>query len=176
MGNLILISASVTLTQTAPPATLRERVVWPKPGKTILNPAKVKADVIVVKFREGTHVRERAGQLEADLRNLSQAEERLLQRADLPRQRLFQDLTQVNSLIAPNSKRSIRRLFTRQESELEADKYTSEARAGEELADLNLYYLIFVADAKVDETERLIDQLNALDSVEIAYAQPILRG
>src|SRR5215510_10675891 len=62
IGIPILIRASAAPTQTAPPATLRQRVVWPKPGKASLNPAKVKADVIVVKFREGTHVRERAGQ------------------------------------------------------------------------------------------------------------------
>src|SRR5437868_48877 len=174
IGIPILISATVALTQTAPPAALRQRVVWPKPGKTILNPAKDKADVIVVKFREGTHVRERATQLEADLTNLSESEERLLQRADLPRQRLFQDLAQVNSLIGLNSKRFVRRLFTRPENELDVDKRTGEARVGEELADLNLYYVILVADAKFHETERLIDQLNALDAIEIAYPQPVL--
>ena len=127
-----------------------------------------------MKFREGTHIRERAGQLEADLLNLSEAEELLLQRAALPRQRVFQELAQVDSLIGPNTKRFVRRLFTTPENELDADKRGSEARSGEELADLNLYYLILTGDAKTEETERLINQLNALDIVEIAYPQPLM--
>src|SRR5262249_26815552 len=100
IGIPLLISAGRALTQAAPPGTVRQRVVWPKPEKTILNPAKVQVGAIVVKFREGTHVRERAGQLEADLTNVSQAEDRLLQRTGLARQRLFQDLMEVNKLIA----------------------------------------------------------------------------
>jgi hypothetical protein len=174
----VLVRASAALTGTFSssglPVTLRQRVVWPKPVRTTLNPAKARADVIVVKFLEGTHVRERAGQLEADLRNLSDAEERLLERANLPRQRLFEDLARFNSLIGPGSKRFVRRLFTRPENELDADKRAGESRIGEELADLNLYYLILAGDAKVDETQRLIDQLNALDAVEMAYPQPVL--
>src|SRR5207249_2836260 len=38
------------------------------------------------------------------------------------------------------------------------------------------YYHILIADAKPGETERLIDQLNAFDVVEIAYPQPIPAG
>ena len=95
------------------------------------------------------------------------------QRADLPRQRLFQELGWINGAIAPNSNRFVTRLFTRPEDELTAEKLQGEARIGEELADLNLYHYILITDAKPDETERLIDQLNALAVVEIAYPQPI---
>ena len=103
--------------------------------------------MIVVKFREGTHIRERAGQLEADLANISDAEDRLLQRANLPRQRLVSKISsQVNALIAPNSKRFVRRLFTRPVDALDARKGRGEARIGEELPDLNLYYFIFIAN------------------------------
>ena len=172
----MMVSAGAALTETLSdrPASLRQRVVWPKPTRTVLNPAKSKADAVVVKFREGTHIRERAGQLEADLLNLSEAEELLLQRAALPRQRVFQELAEVNSLIGPNTKRFVRRLFTTPEDEPDADKRTGEARSGEKLADLNLYYLILTGDAKTEETERLINQLNALDIVEIAYPQPLM--
>jgi len=67
----------------------------------------------------------------------------------------------------------VRRLFARTEAELDAEKREGESRIGEELADLNLYHNIFIADANPRDTEALIDQLNAMDSVEIAYAQPI---
>jgi subtilisin family serine protease len=167
----LLFIAGAALAQN--PATLKQRNVRPKPARTILNPAKARADVIIVKFREGTHVRERAGQLEADLSNLSDVEERLLQRGNVSRQRLFQDLAQVNTAVGPNLKRFVTRLFTRSEADLNADKQAGETNIGEELADLNLYFRILIADAKPDETQRLIDQLNALDAVEIAYAQPI---
>src|SRR5205823_5752796 len=40
------------------PAALKQRVVRPKPARTVINPAKARADVIVVKFREGTRIRE----------------------------------------------------------------------------------------------------------------------
>src|SRR5262245_16341000 len=108
----LLFIAGATLAQDPGP-NLKQRVVRAKPARTILNPAKARADVVIIKFREGTHVRERSGQLEADLSNLSDVEERLLQRANLPRQRLFQDLAQVNTTIGPNSKRFVTRLFTR---------------------------------------------------------------
>lgn len=172
----VLVVGGATLGQ--PPTlavqtpVLKQRVVRAKPARTILNP-KLRSDVIVVKFREGTRVRERLGQLEADLTNITPAEEQLLQRVNLPRQRLFQDLAQINNLVAPNSKRFVRRLFERTEAELDAEKREGESRSGEELADLNLYQNIFIADANPRETESLIDQLNAMDSVEIAYAQPI---
>jgi subtilisin family serine protease len=172
----LLVIAGATLGQTRTFAlqepVLKQRAVRTKPVRTSLSP-KVRSDVIVVKFREGTRVRERLGQLEADLTNIAPAEEQLLQRANLSRQRLFQDLAQVNNLVAPNSKRFVRRLFARTEAELDAEKREGESRIGEELADLNLYHNIFIADANPRETERLIDQLNATDSVEIAYAQPI---
>ena len=145
-----MIWAGATLAQipiqTTQFVALKQRPVRLKPAKTILNTAKSRADVIVVKFREGTRIRERAGQLEADLANISDAEDRLLQRANLPRQRLFQDLSQVNALIAPNSKRFVRRLFTRPVDALDAEKRSGEARLGEELPDLNLYYFIFIAN------------------------------
>src|SRR5205823_1131088 len=94
-----------------------------------------------------------------------------LQRGNLPRQQIFRDLAQINAAVAANSKRSIRRLFTGPENELDTEKRDGEGRIGEELADLNLYFYIFIADANARDSERLLDQLNALDIVEIAYPQ-----
>ena len=82
-------------------ATLKQRAVRPKPAKTTINLSKARADMVIVKFREGTHVRENLGQLQADLSNLSDAENRFLQRANLSRQQLFAHGT------APGPRRSI---------------------------------------------------------------------
>ncbi len=151
---------------------LKPGVVWQKPSHTLLT-SKVRPDVIVVKFREGTHVRERLGQFEADLSGISAAEDRILQRGNLARQQIFQDLAQINAAVAPNSKRYIRRLFTGPENELDTEKRDGEGRIGEEVADLNLYFYILIPDATARDSERLLDQLNALDIVEIAYPQSI---
>jgi hypothetical protein len=78
----VLVVGGATLGQTPTLAVqapvLKQRVVRAKPARTILTP-KLRSDVIVVKFREGTRVRERLGQLEADLTNITPAEEQLLQ-------------------------------------------------------------------------------------------------
>src|SRR2546429_6480659 len=80
-----LITARATLGQTrtailqgqvVQATVLKLRSVRPKPLHTTITP-KVRADVLVVKFREGTRVRERLGLLEADLTNISPAEEQL---------------------------------------------------------------------------------------------------
>src|SRR5690242_2881077 len=58
----VLVIGGATLGQTPILAVqapvLKQRVVRAKPARTILNP-KLRSDVIVVKFREGTRVRER---------------------------------------------------------------------------------------------------------------------
>ena len=142
---------AILQTQVAQATVLRQRAIRPKPLHTAITP-KVRADVLVVKFREGTRVRERLGLLETDLTDISPAEEQLLQRANLPRQRLFEDLAQINTLVAPNSKRFVKRLFARTDAELDAEKREGENRTGEELADLNLYHRIFIAEANPRET------------------------
>ena len=106
-----LASVPAALGQTlvpAQPAALKERAVPPKPLRTVLS-AGVKPDVIVVKFREGTHIRDGANQLVGDLANISQAEDRLLLRANLWRERIPQQLAQFNNLVPPYAQRYVRR-------------------------------------------------------------------
>jgi subtilisin family serine protease len=152
--------------------SIKSRAVFRKPTKTLLT-GKVTADVVVVKFREGTRIRDGGVQLIADLGNVSDADEARLQRANLSHQKVFQNLDQVNQLLWSNPKRHFKRLFTKAERQLDLDRQAAETRGQEELADLNLYYQILIEDANPRQTEQLIDQLNALDIVEIAYPQPI---
>src|SRR5262249_11304329 len=87
--------------------------------------------------------------------------------ANLFREQIAPQLTQFNNLISPSSNRFVQRTFNRPVAELEAQKQSGEAASGAELADLNLYYNILIPNSTPANTARLIDQLNALDIVEI---------
>lgn len=63
----------------------------------------------------------------------------------------------------------IARLFTRSEAELDADRREARARTGEAMPDLNSYFLLRF-DGPVD-WPRLVDALNALSIVAIAYPE-----
>jgi len=63
------------------------------------------------------------------------------------------------------------RMFSRSEADLAADERWLEAKAGKDLADLNLWYRLLVGPGA--DPEALIDVLNSLDIVEIAYPEPL---
>lgn len=122
---------------------------------------------IIVKFKEGTHVRLRAGALRFDPGALAGNEPALLARHGLATAKVATDVGAASALLAPLA---IERHFDRPEADLDRDKALGEAALAEELADLNLYFRVRV-DPKAQAA--LIARLNALDSVEIAYAPPI---
>lgn len=62
-------------------------------------------------------------------------------------------------------------LFSAPERVLAEEKVTLERRSGKQLADLNLYFRVTLPEGSA--TERVIDELNATDLVEIAYAEPL---
>ena len=81
------------------------------------------------------------------------------------------DLDDVNAVLRGIPGLRIERLFSRPEDVLAREKHRIEARSGREQADKNLYYRLRTR-GEVD-LARLIDDLNALDIVEIAYAEPL---
>lgn len=119
-----------------------------KPGLTRVSP---QADIVrvIVKFRENSAVRLRGGQL-VSLKG--------------------QSLGAANGLLRPYLNGRINRLFSKSEEALSRDKFIYELRSGHELADLNLYYSLDVTD--VGEAEAIVNQLNKLDIMEIAYVEP----
>ena len=66
--------------------------------------------------------------------------------------------------------KTIERLFTRPEEELDAEREAAQLRSGRALADLNLYYRITLP-AGVDAA-RFCDELNMLPFVELASPAP----
>jgi len=65
----------------------------------------------------------------------------------------------------------VRRLFSRPESMLDQERASGQLLSGRELADLNLYYLLTTSAG--DNTTQLVDDLNALAVVELAYFEPV---
>jgi hypothetical protein len=132
-------------------ADLVPRHVPEKPDASRLWPG-LRDDLVIVKFVEGDAVRLRDGRL----LSLTNGE-----------------LTGANRLLAENPELAVRRLFTRSEEELERDRLRAETRSGRQMADLNNYYSVTLAQSDAATTEALLDALNALPEVEIAYAEPI---
>ena len=142
-----LLLASVTSAW----ADLAPRYVPAKPDHSQLWPG-LREDLLIVKFREGSEVRLRAGRL-------------VSQTGD--------DLTASNALLVGRSELELARLFSRPEEDLASDRTRAQQRSGREMADLDNYYRITLREPSQAAAERLLDRLNALDIVEIAYAEPI---
>ncbi len=146
---LALIMAAAVITTAG--ADLIPRHVPEKPEVSRLWPG-LRDDLIIVKFVEGDAVRLRDGRL-VSLTN--------------------GDLADANRLLAENPELALRHLFSRPEEGLERDRLRAEARSGNQMADLNNYYAVTLAEPGAARTEALLDALNALPEVEIAYAEPI---
>ena len=129
---------------------LTDRKLPEKPFRTVVGEG-VRRDSIVVKFSEGTDIRLRDGRL-ISLRG--------------------HDLGELRALLAQYRILEIRRAFVRPEQEFEEEKRRLQEVKGEELADFNLYY-VFKIDPDKTEPEAFINDLNALDVVEIARPQSI---
>ncbi|HEY5999142.1 MAG TPA: S8 family serine peptidase [bacterium] len=141
------LPSPVRATEAAP--GLRARLPPPKPAHTRLL-ARQSREAIEVKFAQGGQVRLREGCLTSlDGR----------------------DLVGVHAVLSAHSVEAVERLFPQPEAEIARERHALEELGGEELPDLNLWYRLRVAPGA--DIESLIDALNALPEVEIAYAAPL---
>ena len=81
------------------------------------------------------------------------------------------DLSALQQVLAGFPQARSERLFSLPEGVLAAETASIQAEAVREIADFNLYYRIVVPTS--DEIEALLDGLNSLPIVEIAYPQPL---
>ena len=112
-----------------------------------------RADRVILKFDEGTRVR----LVNGGLQSLDGREHDLAAVVDI-----LGDTTQVN------------RLFTRPVDDLRVERERLQQNVPPDsplLADLNNYYRLTTSG--VEETTRLVNELNPLPLVEVAYAEPI---
>jgi hypothetical protein len=155
---VIIIGSSLALAESQPAAknyetslTLRARVAAIKPIRTAIS-SEAKISHVVVKFADQHGARIRSGQFEK------------VNGSPLPQA--------APLLTAYVAQQRCRRLFqATSEGRLDKDRQELQSRSGQQLADLNNYYRIDVSDRA--EAEALINNLNALESVEVAYFQPL---
>ena len=100
--------------------------------------------IIITKFREGSGIRLRNGEL-ASLSGVSTNE--------------------LKSVLAGYADIVIKRLFTRPEAVLTEEKRSGELLSGKALADLNLFYKIYPGEQR--DLENLLSSLRELDIVRI---------
>ncbi len=81
------------------------------------------------------------------------------------------DLSQLKSILAESANNHKEPLVNKPEKNLTNLKASLEYSSGITLADFNLYYSIEVSSPA--EAERLVNDLNRLDMVEIAYPEPV---
>ena len=124
------------------------RAVPVKPAVTTISP-DAKIDKVVMKLVEGTRARLSGSQI------LSLA---------------GKDLGTVNASFGKSAAVGIRRLAIKSPEAMEAERTLLEAKTGHQLADMNNYFEIPVSSPA--QAEALVNQLNRLPEVEIAYAPP----
>ncbi|MBN1261350.1 MAG: DUF11 domain-containing protein, partial [Anaerolineae bacterium] len=145
LGSIVVL----VLVALAPASPIQAAPLAPLPTSFTSQPdLPTYAGFVVVKFREGAQVRLREGRL-TDLRGAS--------------------LDEATALLAAYGVQP-RRLFQRPESVLDRERVQAELRSGQDLADLNLYFMLPLADA--DAAASLAQALDRLDMVQTAYPEP----
>ncbi|WNG20722.1 S8 family peptidase [Cystobacter fuscus] len=146
----------------------------PKKGFASNLRGDIQVSRIVIKFREGTHVRLRGSSLSVEAGARSAQERSRLSQLKLDDAQLASDLDAVHKYVSRESRAGrLARLFSVDEQTLMSKKAEAELRSGRELADLNLYMEVPVAAGSTfADVAQLVAALDALPSVETAYAEP----
>ena len=153
VGVLLFTSFIPTSAQAAPGAGNLVRAWVPaKPAHAVIQ-AWQSHNAIEVKFVEGSSYRLRNGAL-TTLGN--------------------DDLAGLRAALQAHPVSTIQRIFTQDEDQIRSDRLSIEKASGEQVPDLNLWYLFTVASGV--DAAALIDSLNALPQVELAYAAPLPAG
>jgi acylphosphatase len=132
-----------------------------------------RGDVIVVKFKEGSRIRLEGGKFNFQPGNITESDLSLLERGKINLDKVKSGIQKVKKLVEDDPEITLERMFKRNEAELEKEKISGEINTGEELADPNLYYYVYTRQPNYEKAEKLVNQLNELDIVEIAYPQPV---
>ncbi|MFV8752375.1 S8 family serine peptidase [Nannocystaceae bacterium ST9] len=131
------------------------------------------AEVVMVKFREGSGVRYDLGQSAFVRAKTDKPRLARMERVKLGEAKLASELGGLGKLLKDVGVRKVEPMFLRADAALEQDQAESEKKIGEELADLGLYHALTFEGATPEQLERAIRELHALDCVEIAHAAPI---
>lgn len=151
---------------------LEPRLSTVKPTSPELDP-ETPVQRLVVKFHEGTRVRLRGGFIQAVTGERSLAEHGRMARRGLTENTLRKDVVSALRVLALVPRMGTPgRLFRQDEFTLSENKRHAEERTGKEMADLDLYFEVPLKPGTLaGDVNGLLMKLNALDSVEIAYAE-----
>jgi serine protease len=190
-GILLLAPALVAAQFAAPKQqnplepVLKQRVTPPKPKTIKLIPDKNFAGIFVIKFVEGSHVRYRDSLFTTGKDQINKEEARRLARLKLSIQNVVDELAKVNEVIRVYAEKygfTVSGTFQDKRSQQDPlaqfkEKETLEVVAGEELADLDLYYTIVAKDFKdLAAQEAFMNELNQFASVELVEAAFLTEG
>ena len=125
---------------------------------------------IIIKFREGAHVRLRDGRF-VRLADDPSRQLRLRNQPSQPdAQRLASQVSLINQIVAAKPGLDVSRLFLPPEERLDHERQEAEQMSRHALADLNLYYRLTVSSGA--DVGWLLEELSALDIIEHAYLEP----
>jgi serine protease len=128
---------------------------------------------VIVKFRDAAQIR--VSEQTENQPHLAMEGDLLASRAvgepKITTREVESELDTANGILTRDTVEAWGPLFTRDEEFLEDARTDSESATGEELADLSNYYAITLKSEEAGET--VADELNHLDSVELAYLAPI---
>ncbi|KFA89135.1 S8 family peptidase [Archangium violaceum] len=170
MMGLCLLAAPAA--QASSIRVLDPRLPTVKPTSPELEP-ETPVQRLVVKFHEGTRVRVRGGAMQVLSGERNPDERGRMSRHGLSELKLYVDLlATLRVLVDVPRMGPPGRLFRQDELTLAERKRLAEERSGKEMADLDLYFEVPLKPGTIAaDVNGLLTRLNALDSVEIAYAE-----
>ncbi|HEX8819896.1 MAG TPA: S8 family peptidase [Archangium sp.] len=173
MGLALVVAPAAQATSIK---VLEPRLSTVKPTSPELEP-ETSVQRLVVKFHEGTRVRLRGGMMRALAAERGVAEAGYMKRRGLSEAKLQADLSALHKLLVRVPRLgSASRLFRQDELTLSEGKRLAEERSGKQMADLDLYFELPLRPGTLaGDLNELVMQLNALDSVEIAYLEATTR-
>ncbi len=162
---------------TVPLSNLKVRPLPQKPARSVYYKGLLR-NRVVVKFKEGAAVRvaqplQRSAKPSLALvPSLMDAEsQKRMQHLNLTDAVVQTDLGKVNQILARPTVQAVAPLFSRPDQFLRSERAEAERQTGIELADLGNYFRLSLEPTA--KGEDIVDELNALPSVEIAYLAPI---
>ena len=172
--SLLALCAVATTSAVAANVPLKPRMQPPKGGFQ-LHDGSVEVPRIIIKLHEGTHVRLRGGNLRQLSNERTERERQTLTSLRLTDTQVQSDLARIEHVLRTEPLvQGIQPLFTASEEQLAARRATGEQRSGNELADLSLYTEIpLKIGTHYADVVPLLEQLDRLQTVETAYAEPL---
>ncbi|MGZ3423880.1 MAG: DUF7452 domain-containing protein [Polyangiales bacterium] len=130
-----------------------------------------RTDTVILKLAEGTHIRYVSGKWTFDASTLTEEEQILFKRNGLDSATVIAELGKIDGVLATQPKMGVVSMIKRDDKSLASEKLEGELATGEELADLGLYYVLGLDQGQAGGVIPVINALNQLKIVEIAYAQ-----